>query len=346
MRTRSLSRKHRPLVVTGHLLVGATLAVGLLAPLLSLAEEKQPAAHVLPGAAAAPSAAEKLEEKEEPQRSAPQKVAIGVYILSIGKFDISTGSYTVDFYLNLKSDEPLDDAGVEFSNGRATMELVQTLDGGKELFYRVLANLNTNIDLKEYPWDDQVLPIILEHKTRPSSDWVFVVDEKQTGIDPDVKFVGWDLRSATPAVIEHSYPVYNEVYSQYHLNVKISRIRLPATLKTFLPIFCFVIITFLSMLVTLEKIDNRLSMAIGILIASVMFHVSLTNTIPPVGYLTLTDKIMTATYVAVGANLLITVALMRMMQHNDRDRATALSSRGYLALPLLTAVAFTAALLT
>ncbi|MBI5497740.1 MAG: hypothetical protein HY904_22225 [Deltaproteobacteria bacterium] len=276
----------------------------------------------------------------------PQKVAIGVYILSIGKFDISAGSYTVDFYLNLKSDRVLKDADVEFSNGRAQMELVQTLDGGKERFYRVLANLNTNIDLKRYPWDDQVLPIILEHKTRPASDWQFVVDTKQTGIDADVKFVGWELRGAEPVVTQHAYPVYDETYSQYHLNVKISRIRLPAALKTFLPILCFIIITFLSMLVTLEKIDNRLSMAIGILIASVMFHVSLTNTIPPVGYLTLIDKIMTATYVVVGSNLLMTVGIMRRVQQAAREKAQTLLERGYVLLPVVTLVAFLVAVVT
>ena len=55
--------------------------------------------------------------------AAPQKVETGVYILSIGKFDIATGSYTVDFYLRLASDDVLGDTEVEFSNGRATMEL-------------------------------------------------------------------------------------------------------------------------------------------------------------------------------------------------------------------------------
>jgi hypothetical protein len=36
----------------------------------------------------------------------PDKVRVGIYILNIGKFDLSTGLYTIDFYLNLKSDRP------------------------------------------------------------------------------------------------------------------------------------------------------------------------------------------------------------------------------------------------
>ena len=270
----------------------------------------------------------------------PQKVRIGIFILSIGKFDISTGAYTVDFYMTLQSDDPIGDAELEFSNGRATFELMEKRNGDRERHYRVLANLNTNIDLRKYPLDDQVLPIVLEHKTRPVQDFVLEVNDAQTAVDPDVKFVGWDLGKTTTAVVDHHYAVYNETYSQYHMDVHIKRIRLPATLKTFLPILCFLVIVFLSMMVTLEKIDNRLSMGIGVLIASVMFHVSLSNAIPPVGYLTLVDKAMMATYAVVGSNLTLTVMLMRLMQHNEKDRANALGTRGFRVMSVLTAVVF------
>ena len=35
------------------------------------------------------------------------EISIGIYILNIGKFDISTGSYTVDFYMSLKCSKKL-----------------------------------------------------------------------------------------------------------------------------------------------------------------------------------------------------------------------------------------------
>jgi len=281
--------------------------------------------------------------EEVAARPTPQTVQLGIFILSIGKFDISTGSYTVDFYMTLQSTQPLGDAELEFSNGRAVFELMEKRNGDRERFYRVLANLNTNIDLRRYPLDEQVLPIILEHKTRTTKDFLLQVHDAQTGVDPDVKFVGWDLGNVTPRVLDHHYAIYNETYSQYHLDVHIKRIRLPATLKTFLPILCFLVIIFLSMMVTLEKVDNRLSMGIGVLIASVMFHVSLSNAIPPVGYLTLVDKAMMATYAVVGANLTLTVLLMRLMQHGDKERAALLGQRGLQGMTVLTLLVFLAA---
>ena len=41
-------------------------------------------------------------------RAVQQEILVGIYILDIGKLDISTGSFTVDFYLDLKSKNPKD----------------------------------------------------------------------------------------------------------------------------------------------------------------------------------------------------------------------------------------------
>lgn len=40
--------------------------------------------------------------------AAPVRVRVGVYVLNLGKFEVATGSYTVDFYLSLRADEPVD----------------------------------------------------------------------------------------------------------------------------------------------------------------------------------------------------------------------------------------------
>ena len=50
------------------------------------------------------------------------------------------------------------------------------------------------------------------------------------------------------------------------------------------------------------------------LVASVMFHVSLTNQIPPVGYLTIADKFMMLTYFVVLLSFGLNVALMQLSE--------------------------------
>jgi hypothetical protein len=47
----------------------------------------------------------------------PNKVLVGIYVLNIGKLDMSTGSYTIDFYLDLVSDRSYPIDNIEFMNG-------------------------------------------------------------------------------------------------------------------------------------------------------------------------------------------------------------------------------------
>jgi len=53
---------------------------------------------------------------------APLTVHVGIYVLSLGKLDTSTGSFTVDFFLTLRCDRPCDNISLEFTNGRATFQ--------------------------------------------------------------------------------------------------------------------------------------------------------------------------------------------------------------------------------
>jgi hypothetical protein len=48
-----------------------------------------------------------------------REVKVGIYVLNLGKLDVGSGAFTADFYLSLKSADPIPDASFEFLNGRA-----------------------------------------------------------------------------------------------------------------------------------------------------------------------------------------------------------------------------------
>ncbi len=45
------------------------------------------------------------------------EVSIGIYILNLGKFDISTGSFTADFYMSMTCSKNCSEQDFEFANG-------------------------------------------------------------------------------------------------------------------------------------------------------------------------------------------------------------------------------------
>ncbi len=245
-------------------------------------------------------------------------VKIGVYVLNLGKFDISTGTFTVDFYLSMKCSTSCDNQSFEFVNGRAA-SFDKIIDEKNEKFYRIQANLNSPVDLKKFPFDSQKMQIIIEDKTNTIDELIYEKDLEQTGIDDSIAFTGWNLENWTVDIKEHYYPVYDETYSQYLMTIPISRIMFNSVIKTFLPISFIILVMLSSFILDPDKITTRLGMVGSALVASVMFHVSLSNQIPPVGYLTFADKFMVLTYFVLLLSFALNVFMLEMLERKKSE---------------------------
>lgn len=283
--------------------------------------------------------AAQAQDAPAPVVESPVEVKVGIYVLNIGNFNLSNGSFTVDFYLSFKSDRPFSPERFEFMNGRAT-SVDKMIDTPTEKFYRIQASLSQNIDFKGYPFDKHSLYIELEDKDNTTSIMKYVPDPKNSGIDPAVIIVGWGLDGWIADVKEHHYIPYDETYSRFTFNINISRAALTSFIKSFLPVFFMVFVALLSLLLTPANVTLRLSLDISTLLAAVMFHLNLTSTIPPVGYLTFADKIMIITYVILIAILTSGVALMRRTEEKDSVRAQKIYKYSLVILPVTTVVLY------
>ena len=240
-------------------------------------------------------------------------VKVGLYIINIGKFDISTGSYTIDFYLTLKCAGKCPVIGYEFMNGRAA-SVDKIMDEPNEKQYRIQANLCSPIDLRKFPFDEQKIIISLEDKLQTIDKIEYIPDLERIAIDTSVVITGWNMKKWKAETLTHEYKVYNEKYSQLIFTIPISRIALNSFLKTLLPIIFIIVVMLSSFILAPDKLTTRIAMVSSALVASVMFHVSLANQIPPVGYLTFTDKFMGLTYFVILTCFIINVTLMGLIE--------------------------------
>lgn len=248
--------------------------------------------------------------------SAENIIQVGVYILNLGKFDIATGSFTADFYLSLKCESICPQQDFEFMNGRAS-SLDKIIDKPNEKFYRIQANLVSPIDLKKFPFDRQELQIIIEDKKKTIEKLEYLPNIEETGIDESIVFVGWNLEDWKAETKIHNYEIYGEKYSQYIFTIPISRITINAIFKTLLPIIFIVLVMLSSFVLDPDKITTRLAMVGSALVASVMFHISLGNQIPPLGYLTFIDKFMILTYFIILLSFVFNVFLLELHERNN-----------------------------
>lgn len=288
-----------------------------------------------------PAYAQSMEESD----AGPSEVSVGIYVLNVGKFEVATGSYTVDFYLDMKCPTACDPSRFEFSNGRANT-VDKIIDTPTEKFYRIQASLSQNIDLRKYPFDSHRLAIIIEDKEATNEDIVYKTDPDSSGIDPDVAIVGWDLNGWDTEVGEHFYTPYDETYSQYVFSIDISRPVLPSFIKSMLPVFFMVFVSMLSLLLAADKVTMRLSLNISTLLAAVMFHLNITSQIPPVGYMTFADKFMIGTYLILLATLASGVLLMRHTEKKDDKKASVIYRRSLIHIPIATVIIYAVLFLT
>jgi len=263
-----------------------------------------------------------IPDASQPQEG-PTIVKVGVYVLNVGKLDTSTGAFTIDFYLSFSSDRPFDPSKFEFANGRATV-IDKFQDEPSVRFYRIQASLADSLDLSSYPFDHHNLTIELEDKEQDNQTLIYQVVQADSGLDPAVNVAGWDMDGWKAKVDEHYYAPYDSTFSRYIFSIQIHRSLTAAILKTMFPAFIIVLIGLLSLVLAPDKIIPRLTVNTGALTGAVLFHLNMTSSIPPTGYLTFGDRFMLFNYLALTlalASTLIALYYLDKKRTADAERA-------------------------
>lgn len=170
-------------------------------------------------------------------------MGVGVYVLSIGNYDTTKGTYTLDFYLILRRDAaaaPSDFSPLkfEFMNGRATSSPTPIFDqltnGTREVWDPVQAALHSEPQFQDFPYDKQSLEILVEDTANPVGSLVYEPLTDVTALDDGAKVPGWRTDAWNLTIVEKEYK-FGERYSRVRYEIIVYREGLSSTLKTLLP---------------------------------------------------------------------------------------------------------------
>lgn len=239
-------------------------------------------------------------------------INVGIYVISIGNFEFTKGTYVLDFYLMFQwENNNISPTSFEFMNGRATSkEKIYDVrnNSSSEVWYRVQASLFITPEFNRYPFDSQDLKIIIEDSTYNISTITYVPMTDVLGIDQQFRIAGWKIQSYNTNVSTHEYP-WGEEYSQLSYTIKLERDAGLTAAKLLLPPIIFCIVSGLSFFFKADKITHRLGLGTSMLISAVMFHLSQTSSLPPLPSLILIDKIMIAVYAFLASSLFATTLI-------------------------------------
>jgi hypothetical protein len=234
----------------------------------------------------------------------PVPVTVGIYVTDVYDVDLKKGSYTADFYLWFKWRGDVNPRRFEIVNGYIAAKSIDshtTVNGFHHISYRCRAIMHKQFNLSDYPWDTQVLPIVIEDDDSDVNSLIYVADVEDSKTSSGMKVA--DRVISTFKVFVHDN-VYNTTfgnperaadaqatYSRFVAEVTVVHAGIRGFVKTFLSLFIAVAIAFLTFIIPPGDLPPRFSMGLTGLFGAVSSQIVLYQLLDECPYLTVADKI-------------------------------------------------------
>jgi branched-chain amino acid transport system substrate-binding protein len=277
-------------------------------------------------------------------------VYTGLDINEITDLDIRNATYSADFFLWFRYDSDLDPTRIQFLNAAEPLELGEPItesvsNGVTYKAYRVKAKFRGDFDFRAYPFDQQHLTIQFRHRSLTRDRLIYVRDEigmRDTGNDAVLSRLqrseafaslqNWQAKAIHifQDVLTHNSTLGNPqffateapiTYSSFHVDLVIQREFLSFGIKNLFPLCLFIALSFLVVCLPFKVIP--IPALIMLLLGTSVFHLNLSNTLPPgIGYVVALDYIFYAMYAVILFELLVVVLgnTQRFITSDDKLR--------------------------
>ncbi len=254
---------------------------------------------------------------------------VGLDLISVVVIDRESGSSDLIFWWTIVSDDvdftefpPPDDW--DLTNGYVIDKTGLNIDPH---FYKVKirGSFFNDFDFRNYPYDKIDLDIHIEpYFPLTTSRVIFQVNEKYSVINPDtVSVPGWKMGEPEFSAYTTSYPW--GAFTHFEAHFPVEGFPVGVFLKKLLPPIILGLFGFGTFFMSSRLLQNRIGVVVTCLVGSLFFHaIFLLGELPPLGYLTLADKMMISIYmIFAGAGVTILVHQHHLdrkeIAHEERD---------------------------
>ena len=292
-----------------------------------------------------PTGAVAVASDKSSQPSADE-VVIGAYIQNIQTLDLSTNSFMADIYVWMRWMDPklAPYESLEVMNPYEmwaltavplTKEPVPQSDGSLYYAIRYQGAFNTNFDLSQFPFGEQVLKVQLEDQLLEAHQLNYVLDSSAIAIDPQVTVPGYDIDEPTITVEDVRYSSNfgelssraDDIYSRVTIAIPVTHPILATSVKVLLPLILVVATASLIFHVPPTLIEARIGLGITALLTLVAMQWSAMSDLPDGGYLVMLDVLYIASFMFVLTTLIQTLATSWKAREGDEAGAIRLDER-------------------
>ena len=295
----------------------------------------------------------------------PEQVTVGVYVQNVQAVDLSTNSFSADFYIWLRWRNPDIDApaGVEVQNVFENWALTKTEvypeprkqpDGSLVWLGRYQGNFNSPLSVSDYPFQNQTLRFVFEEAILNVEQLVYVPDKDPITVNPDITLAGYNFGKPRIAFDSHTYPTsfgdlestpQDRTYTRVVVEIPVTSPVTSGIFKTVLPLLIVLVAAALGVIIPASYVDSKVNVPITALIALVAMQFGVSSALPEVGYLPMIDLIYLLAYTAVTAMLGSAVIGAWRLKQQGEDAAMSLERRFTLWISVAFVACFVAAVL-
>ncbi|MFM9035656.1 MAG: hypothetical protein ACKOQ4_15475 [Mycobacterium sp.] len=295
----------------------------------------------------------------------PEQVTLGVYVQNVQHVDLTTNSFSADFYVWLRWMNPDLDApaGLEIMNLFESWALTKTElykeprkqpDGSLVWLVRYQGQFNAALSVADYPFQKQTLRIVIEDGVENVNQVVYVPDKDPITVNPQITLAGYNFEAPRLVFDTHTYPTSfgdvawadgDRTYTRVMVEIPVTSPATSGIFKTILPLLIVLVAAALGVIIPATYVDSKVNVPITALIALVAMQFGVSSALPEVGYLPMIDLIYVLAYGAITAMLASAVVGAWKLRHDGEDVAMNFERRFTLWVSVAFVVAFVAALL-
>ncbi len=256
----------------------------------------------------------------------PTPIYVGVYVFDVTKVDDESQSFNVDFHLSVRWRDPrlanpnVDSGGRQLNLDQVwhpALDLLNQRDvslrlpgvvrvdaeGNVHYRQRFYGTLSSPLDLREFPFDQHVLPIHIISYTYGTQDVALTIDEARTGVLGEFSAAGWEFETGETHIYTEQLRSLGEERARMTFEIIGRRDSGFYLWTAILPLSLIVMMAWAVFWIDPDFLPAQIGLSTASVFTLIAFRLSLRLMLPPVSYMTRADQFL------LGATLLVFLAL-------------------------------------
>ena len=292
----------------------------------------------------------------------PDEITVGIGLLDIAEIDDREQVFMADVFVQMEWQDPrlAVDSGTDTDLRTVTLDDIwhprltvinsrgldrlfpDTATVGREgnvvVRQRLAGPLAVELDLREFPFDKQTLPIEIVSYQYSPAEIVFSADSEMVADLDRLSGDGWTYTAT--GMEPHVFSLREDSRGVAALRLTVSAERKAAyfVFTLALPMTLILFLAWMVHWLPVDVIPARIGTASATVFSLIAFGVSFRLTLPKIAYLTDADRFVLYSTLLVLVSLAITVVTIRQVGVGEKDAAERLTGQARLAFPFLYAL--------